>query len=112
MTNTCVACGSNKTTGSWLRSKTVDGGYLCVNCYYKELVALSGKECSGCKAKTTSSIWYNSKKESGKYLCARCYSRSRKELADEKKGKGQGKGKGGVKKKTKTTKRGGSAKRK
>jgi len=83
-----------------------------VNCYYKELVALSGKECSGCKAKTTSSIWYNSKKESGKYLCARCYSRSRKELADEKKGKGQGKGKGGVKKKKKTTKRGGSAKRK
>ena len=45
-------------------------------------------------------------------MCARCYSKSRKELADEKKGKGQGKGKGGVKKKMKTTKRGGSAKRK
>ena len=65
----------------------MDGGYLCVNCYYKELVALSGKECSGCEAKTTSSIWYNSKRRAGNTV-RKVLLESRKELADEKKGKG------------------------
>ena len=61
-----------------MKSKSVEGAHLCVNCYYKELVALSGKECCSCESKTTSSIWYNSKEEKGKHLCAKCYSRGRK----------------------------------
>ena len=49
-----------------------------MNCYYKELVALSGKHCGTCGSKTTSSIWYNDKVQSGKYLCAKCYARVEK----------------------------------
>jgi Zn ribbon nucleic-acid-binding protein len=54
-----------------------------VNCYYKELVALSGKHCGTCESKTTSSIWYNDKVRDGKYLCAKCYARERKKIKDK-----------------------------
>jgi hypothetical protein len=91
-----------------LKSKTVDDAYLCVNCYYKELVALSGKECSSCDSTTTSSIWYNSKAEKGKYLCAKCYSRDRKRLLREQKEQEQGKAGG----KTTTTAAATAAKKK
>ena len=56
-----------------------------MNCYYKELVALSGKHCGTCESKTTSSIWYNDKERAGKYLCAKCYARQWKKIKERRK---------------------------
>ena len=80
----CVECDSKETTGgSWLRSKTHPGKYLCFNCYSRELSNVSNKRCASCRAEKTGQKWYKSKGRDetfgagAKYLCRRCYEKER-----------------------------------
>ena len=80
----CVECDSKETTGgSWLRSKTHPGKYLCFNCYSRELSNVSNKRCASCRAEKTGQKWYISKGRDetfgagAKYLCRRCYEKER-----------------------------------
>ena len=76
----CVECDSKETTGgSWLRSKTHPGKYLCFNCYSRELSNVSNKRCASCRAEKTGQKWYKSKRDETfrANLCRRCYEKER-----------------------------------
>ena len=80
----CVECDSKETKGSWLRSKTHPGKYLCFKCYSRELSNVSNKRCASCRAEKTGQKWYKSKGRDetvfgagAKYLCRRCYEKER-----------------------------------
>ena len=58
---------------SWYKSKINVGANLCQNCYKRERLTLSHRECNNCRTPETHSDWYRSKITKGAYLCDKCY---------------------------------------